>query len=97
MSTKAGTFTYRPYVGIARFAGKGITTPQAGLTILRRGDPRFLLEVEGWWYSVPKQHLEEEFFDGELIRRSLTERGVRAFTIVFRIGFTSIVGRSQAN
>lgn len=91
---KRGTHTLRPYIGIARFSGKDITTPQIGLTILEGGSPRrFLLEIEGWWYSVPEQHLEEEFLDGQLVRRSLTERGVRTFTAIFRLGFASAVGR----
>lgn len=91
---KAGPLALRPYVGIARFAGKGITTPEAGLTIVGGGHRlRFLLEAEGWWYSVPKQHREEEFFDGQLVRRSLTEHGVRTFTTIFRISFASTVGR----
>ena len=90
----AGMIALRPYVGIARFAGKGLTTPQAGLSILGGGSRlRLLLEVEGWWYSVPNQHLEEEFFDGQLVRRSLTEHGVRTFTTIFRLGFASTVGR----
>ena len=87
--------TLRPYVGIARFAGKGITTPQAGLSILTgRTRLRLLFEAEGWLYTVPKQHLEEDFFDGQLIRRSLTEHAVRTFTTILRLGFTSSVGRS---
>lgn len=91
---RMGRLTLRPYVGIARFAGKGLTTPQAGLSILGGGSRlRLLLEAEGWWYSVPKQHLEEEFFDGQLVRRSLTEHGVRTFTTIFRLGFASTVGR----
>jgi hypothetical protein len=89
------TLTLRPYAGIAHLPGKGITTPQAGLSILGGGSPlRLLFEIEGWWYSVPKQHLEEEFLDGQLVRRSLTERGVRTSTTIFRLGFTSIVGSS---
>lgn len=90
---KSGTIMLRPYVGIAWLAGKGVTTPQAGLSILGGGQLRLLFEIESWWYSVPKQHLEEEFFDGELVRRSLTEHGVRTFTTIFRLGFTSAVGR----
>jgi hypothetical protein len=89
----SGVFTLRPYLGIAWFPGKGITTPQAGLSIISGGQVRFLLEIEGWWYSVPRQHLEEEFFDGQLVRRSLTENGVRTFTTIFRLGITSAVGR----
>lgn len=91
---KSGALTLRPYVGVARLTGKGITTPQAGLSILGGGSQlRLLFEIEGWWYSVPKQHLEEEFFDGQRVRRSLTENAVRNFTTIFRLGFTSIVGR----
>jgi hypothetical protein len=87
--------TLRPYVGVAWLARKAITTPQAGLSVLGgRGQLRLLLEAEGWWYTVPKRHLEEEFFDGELIRRSVTAHGVRAFTTIFRLGFTTSVGRS---
>jgi hypothetical protein len=87
--------TLRPYVGIARLPGKGITIPQAGLSMLGGGSqPRLLFEIEGWWHSVPKQHLEEEYFDGQLVRRSVTEQGVRTFTTIFRVGFTSNVGRS---
>ena len=85
----------RPYVGIARLSGKSITTPLAGISIFRgRGEGRFLLEIEGWWYSVPKRHLEEEFFDGQLLRSTLTEHDVPAFTAVFRLGYASIGGRS---
>ena len=85
----------RPYAGIGQRPGKGITIPHAGLSILAGGSPlRLLLEIEGWWYSVPKQHLEEEYFDGRLIRRTLTEHGVRNITTIFRIGFASIVGSS---
>jgi hypothetical protein len=91
---KTAPQTLRPYVGIARFSGKGITTPLAGLSILGGGrQSSLLLEIEGWLYSVPKRHLEEEFFDGALVRRSLTERGVRTFTAILRLGFTSAVGR----
>jgi hypothetical protein len=91
----SGAFTLRPYVGIAWLARKGITTPQAGFSVGGgRGRLRLLLEVEGWWYSVPQLHLEEEFFDGQMIRRSVTAHGVRAFTTIFRLGFTSSVGRS---
>ena len=91
---RSRTLVLRPYAGIARFTGKRITSPLAGLGFLvGGGQPRLLVEVEGWWYSVPKQHLEEDFFDGQLVRRSLTERGVRTFTTIFRLGFTSIVGR----
>ena len=91
---EAGTLNLRPYVGIARFAGKGITTPQIGLSALGGGTQlRLLLEAEGWWYTVPKQRLVEEFFDGQLVRRTLTEHGVRTFTTIFRIGFASAVGR----
>jgi hypothetical protein len=92
---KAAQQTLRPYVGIARFSGKGITTPLAGLSILGSGSElRLLLEIEGWWYSVPEQHLEEEFLDGALVGRSLTERGVGTFTVIIRLGFTSAVGGS---
>jgi hypothetical protein len=92
---KAAPETLRPYVGIARFSGKGITTPLAGLSILGGGsERRLLLEIEAWWYSVPKQHLEEEFLDGVLVSRTLTERGVRTFTAIIRLGFTSSVGGS---
>jgi hypothetical protein len=91
---KAGTLTLRPYVGIARFAGKRITSPQVGLSVLGGGTQlRLLLEAEGWWYSVPQQRLVEEFFDGQLVRRSLTEHGVSTFTTIFRFGFASAVGR----
>ena len=84
----------RPYVGVAQLPGKSLTIPQAGLSVLTGGNPlRILVEVEGWWYSVPKQHLEEEYFDGQLVQRSLTERGIRNFTTIFRFGFTSVVGR----
>lgn len=91
---RSGTLTVRPYIGIARFSGKGLTTPLAGLSILTGSRQfRLLLEVEGWWYSVPELHLEEEYFDGQLVRRSLTEHGIRTFTTVFRLGLTSTVGR----
>ena len=43
--------------------------------------------------SVPRRHLEEEYFDGQRVRRTLTERGIYTFTTIFRLGFTSIVGR----
>ena len=90
----AGLRALRPYVGIARFNGKGITTPQAGLSIFSGGrDRRLLLEVEGWWYSVPEQLLEEEYFDGQLVRRSLTEHGVQTFTVIFRLGLAWPVAR----
>ena len=46
---KTGTHMLRPYVGIARFSGKGITTPMAGLSLLKGGSAqRLLLEIEGW-------------------------------------------------
>ena len=94
MLPQSGTFSLRPYVGVARFAGKGITTPQVGLSILGIGSQlRLLLEIEGWWYSVPELHLEDEYFDGQLVRHSLTEHGVRSFTTIFRLGFTRNVGR----
>jgi hypothetical protein len=84
----------RPYVGFAWLPVNGITMPQAGVTVLGGGRLfRLLFEVEGWWYSVPKQHLEEEYFDGRLIRRTLTERGVYNFTTIFRLGIASNVGR----
>jgi hypothetical protein len=83
----------RPYLGIAHFTARSITTPVAGLTVITGGGQnRLLLEVEGWWYSVPKQHLEEDFVDGQLDRRSLTEKGIRTFTVIFRVGFTTPVG-----
>jgi hypothetical protein len=83
----------RPYLGIAHFTARSITTPVAGLTVITGGGQnRLLLEVEGWWYSVPKQHLEEDFVDGQLVRRSLTEKGIRTFTVIFRVGFTTPVG-----
>ena len=94
MLPASGTFTLRSYAGIARFSGKRLTTPQAGLNILGGGrELRLLFEIEGWWYSVPEVHLEEEYFDGALVRRTLTEHGVRTFTTIFRLGFTSSLGR----
>ena len=91
---RSRTFVLRPYAGLARFSGKRITSPLAGLSFLVGGSqPRLLLEIEGLWYSVPKQHLEEEFFDGQLVRRSMSERGVRTFTTILRVGFASIAGR----
>ena len=95
MLPQASAFTLRPYIGIARFSGKGITSPQAGLTILGGGRQlRLLLEIEGWWYSVPELLVEEEYFDGQLVERSVTGRGVRSFTTILRLGFTRNVGRS---
>jgi hypothetical protein len=86
----------RPYIGIAHISGKSITMPQAGLTLLAgKGVFRLLVEAEAWWYSVPRQHREDEYFDGQLVRRTATEHGVRTFTTIFRLGFTTAVVRDQ--
>jgi hypothetical protein len=84
----------RPYIGIGRLAGKGITVPEVGLSVIRgKGRVRLLFEMEGWAYSVPRQHVEERYLDGRLVQRLVSMRDIHAFTTVFRVGFASRAGR----
>lgn len=91
---RPGTVTVRPYAGVAGLAEKGMWIPQAGLTITRgAGRLRFLFEAETWWYTVSKQHVEEEYLDGVKVRVDMTEERLRTITTVLRLGITSAVGR----
>jgi hypothetical protein len=86
----------RPYIGAAYLAGKAITMPVAGVTLnVGRGEHRFLLETEGWFLSVPKQHLEEQYLDGRLVQRTLAAQDIQTFTTVLRLGLTSPLGRQS--
>jgi hypothetical protein len=84
----------RAWGGVSRLWAKRITVPHAGVTaVLGHHRVRTLLELDTWWYRVPRHQVTENYQDGVLISSQDRVIRVHARTFVFRAGAAIPLGR----